>query len=379
MQYSAEDHFHRNNVRGKPLYLLVIVLLTASFIALPLIKVDITFSARGILRTEDNASRIMAPISGEIVRVFIKKNSFVHKLDTLIILNHHAIKNEIVDSRIAISLIKSYMDDLKELINDREFLVTKRYNQAMMEYKHEISLLNSELAYTREIHNTNKGLYEEGYLARLDYESSRKQLLAAETRLEVRKRKFQNRWQSELSAYKLEYLQLNTRMAHLENSMELHYIKAPATGYIADYTDLTTGSFITSNEVIARIVPDQELVATCMVPSDKISRIRTGQKVKLNIDTYPGSTYGRIEGTVESIPEDATIHSGVPGFPIICQIEQGFQHSSKYVDAELKSGMTFTALFLIAKKSLWQLIIEKGEKLLLPSSDKLLNEKKQSN
>ncbi len=377
MQYSAEDHFHRNNVRGKPLYLLVIVLLIASFIALPVVKVDITFSTRGILRTEENASRIIAPVGGEIACILIKKNGFVNKHDTLIILNHEAIKNEIADSRAANLLIKSYMDDLNMLINGREVVGTTRYNQAMMEYEHELSLLKSELVYIREIHDTNKDLYEEGYLARLDYESSRKQLLSAETRLEVRKREFQNRWQSELSAYKLEYLQLNTRLAHLKKTMELHYIKAPVTGYIADYSDLTTGSFIASNDVIARIVPDRELVATCMVPADKISRIRTGQKVNLNIDTYPGSTYGRIEGTVVSIPEDATIHSGIPGFPIICKIEQGFQYSSKYDDAVLKSGMTFTALFLVAKKTLWQLIIEKGEKLILHSPDIPLNEKKQ--
>lgn len=203
--------------------------------------------------------------------------------------------------------------------------------------------------------------------------------MTAETRLEVRKREFQNRWQSELSAYKLEYLQLKTRLSHLKKSMELHFIKASATGYISDYTDLATGSFIASNEVIARIVPNQELIATCMVPSDKISRISTGQKVKLNIDTYPGSTYGRIKGTVISIPEDATVHSEIPGFLIICQIEQGFEHSSKYDDAKLKSGMTFTALFLIAKKTVWQLIIEKGEKLLLPSHNNPLNEKNLSN
>jgi len=203
--------------------------------------------------------------------------------------------------------------------------------------------------------------------------------MVIETRLEVRKREFQNRWQNELSAYKLEYLKLNTRLAHLEKSTDLHYIQAPATGYIADYADLTTGSFIGSNEAIARIVPDQKLVATCMVPSDKISRINIGQKVKLSIDTYPGSTYGRIEGTVISIPEDATVHSGIPGFPIICQIEQEFRHPSYDNHAVLKSGMTFTALFLIAKKTVWQLLIEKGEKLLLPSPEIAINEKKQSN
>jgi len=146
VQYSAEEHFHRNNIRGKPLYLLVIVLLAASFITLPVVKVDITFSTRGILRTEENASRIIAPVAGEIDQIFIKNNSFVNKLDTLVILNYDAIKNEVHDSQKAIAQIKSYMDDLNMLINGGEIVITTRYNQAMMEYKHELSLLRSELA-----------------------------------------------------------------------------------------------------------------------------------------------------------------------------------------------------------------------------------------
>ncbi|MCA1746116.1 MAG: hypothetical protein LC655_00355, partial [Bacteroidales bacterium] len=82
-------------MRGKPLYITAILLLTGSIIALPLIKVDITFSARGILRTAENPSRIIVPVSGEIKDCFIKTNCFVKKEDTLIVINHDAIENEI--------------------------------------------------------------------------------------------------------------------------------------------------------------------------------------------------------------------------------------------------------------------------------------------
>lgn len=367
IQFSAEDHFRRNNVRGKPLYITAILLLTGSIIALPLIKVDITFSSRGILRTAENPSRIIVPVSGEIKECFIKTNCFVKKKDTLMIINHDAIEHEINTSRTALSLINSYIDDLERLIAGKSAKNTERYIHAEMECSHEINLLLNELDYTRENYLTNKQLFEEGYIARMDYEVIRNQLQSAETRLEMKRKEFQNRWEAELSVYKLEALQKNSKLAHLEKSKELHFITAPLPGYIADYNDLMAGSYISANDVVARIVPDQELVATCMVSPDKISRIRLGQDVKFNIDTYPGTAYGRIKGTVASISEDATIYSDMPGFPIICHIQQEFPHQETPGFAELKSGMTFTGLFIITQKTLWQLIIEKGEKLLLPT------------
>lgn len=378
IQFSAEDHFRRNNVRGKPLYITAILLLTGSIIALPLIKVDITFSARGILRTAQNPSRIIVPVSGEIKDCFIKTNCFVKKEDTLIVINHDAIENEISTSRAALSLIDSYIDDLERLIAGKSARHTERYIHAEMECSHEINLLKNELNYTRENYLTNKQLFEEGYIARMDYEVIRNQLQSAETRLEMKRKEFQNRWAGERSGYKLEALQMNSKLAHLEKSKELHFITAPLPGYIADYNDLMAGSYISANDVVARIVPDQELVATCMVSPDKISRIRVGQNVKLNIDTYPGTAYGRIKGTVASISEDATIYSDMPGFPIICNIQQEFPHQENPGFAELKSGMTFTGLFIITQRTIWQLIIEKGEKLLLPTHNNPGNEQKQA-
>jgi len=126
--------------------------------------------------------------------------------------------------------------------------------------------------------------------------------------------------------------------------------------------------------LIARLVPDQELIASCLVTSDRISRISLGQAVKLNIDAFPGSSYGRIYGEVISIPEDASSYSGTPGFPIKCKIQQEFKNTKSNPEAQLKSGMTFTAMFIISKKSLWQMIIEKGEKLLYPTTTKASNE-----
>ena len=377
VQFSAEGHFHKNNVRGKPVYFAAIILLICSFIALPIIKVDVTFSTRGILRTAENSTRITVPVSGMISRNLIRPNCFVNRDDTLIILHHEALENEIGTTLAAKLLIEGYINDLKRLLAGKSARETDRYKHAASEYQHETDLLKNELHFIKDNYQTSKELYEGGYIARMDYESVRNQLISAETRLDVKQKEFQSRWQGELSNYTLEHFQLSTKLAHLLKTKDLHYLKAPVEGFIVDYRDLTAGSYLSANDLVARIVPNHELVATCMISPDKISRISVGQQVRLNIDTYPGTAFGYIEGTVTSIPEDASVYADIPGFPVICSIQQEVQHRSGDLQVALKSGMTFTGLFILSKRSIWKLLAERGEKLLFSHYSNTKDGKKQ--
>ncbi len=370
VKYSAEDHFHRNNVRGRPVYFAAIIFLTGSLIALPFIKVNVTFAARGFLRTAETATLITAPVAGRISNNYIQPNSFVNRYDTLIIIDHTALDSEMETLLSAKKLVEGYIYDLDRLLAGKEGLVTERYRNAEMEYGYEIKLLENDLTYIRENHNSNRQLYEGGFIARTEYESARMQLLTAETRLEVKRKEFHTRWQGELSEYTMDYLQLNAKLAHLQKSRELHTITSPVQGYIVDYRDLTIGSYLKVSDEIARLVPDMELVATCMVSPDKISRISIGQQVRINIDTYPGTAFGTIQGTVASIPKDVTIYSNVPSFPVLCIFQQGSRHHTGISQVILKSGMTCTGLFVLSKRSLLNLIIEKGEKIIFPDNRK---------
>ena len=69
-----------------PIYLSLLLLLTAVLISLPLIKVPISVSARGVIRPLQEDTELTAPVSGRIVRNFlVKNNQYFHKGDTLLV------------------------------------------------------------------------------------------------------------------------------------------------------------------------------------------------------------------------------------------------------------------------------------------------------
>jgi RND family efflux transporter MFP subunit len=62
--------------------------------------------------------------------------------------------------------------------------------------------------------------------------------------------------------------------------------------------DVEVGEFVTSNVKIASIYDTATVIAEMGVIEKDISRIALGQKVKINVDTYPGVDF---EGKIENI------------------------------------------------------------------------------
>jgi HlyD family secretion protein len=369
--FSAEEHFFQNRIKGKPLYLTIIALLFSSMIILPLIRVDVTYSARGILRTLDESSQIIIPVQGLVSINRIKLNKFVSTGDTLLCIDSRAISQEIRDTQTAISILRNSILDLSSILSNNIEPVSIKYKSLKSEYISEISKLETELAHLKDEFMTNKILYEEGFIARLDYESIRKEYTSAKLLLKVSKNAFQNQCLAEISNNEMEILKLNSRLGQLQKTHEMHVIRAAVSGFITDYTDIPKGSYLNAGSAVARIVQDQDLLAICIIPSDKITRISMGQDVKINIDAFPVSSFGWIKGNVISIPQDATLYSGIPQFQIQCKIEQEFSRANSLQSSGLQSGMTFTGLFILARKSILQLILEKGEKMLIPAATNL--------
>ena len=70
-----------------PIYLTILLLLTAIVVALPFIKVPISVSARGVIRSNFENSELTAPVSGRVVKCFLSQNNqSIQKGDTLLVI-----------------------------------------------------------------------------------------------------------------------------------------------------------------------------------------------------------------------------------------------------------------------------------------------------
>jgi len=367
MDQSMEAHFYRHNIRGRYVYHLIILFVVFLLGCLPLIRVDITFAVRGILRTEIESCQLISPVSGKVRTSYLVPNARVHKGDTLLVLEHAAIVSEMESVRRTMAYHSAYINDLKKLIDSSGIPGTSRYREEQERYRNEIGLLVAQLAYNEDKYLTNKPLYTSGFIARMEFESIRKGYQDALRTLEVRKKEYRTKWLSQVSENELRLLELGTRLDLLVERQDACVICAHADGSLADLVEIAAGSYVHTNQQIARIIPERELIGTCLIPTDRISRIDMGQRVMLHIDSYPVAVYGSIKAEVSGVPGDASSYSGGTGFPVRLRISREVTGSRQGRRITLKSGMTFTGMFVTARKSLLEIIIERGDRLLLPA------------
>lgn len=121
IESTIEVHRFKNTVKSKMIYTILLLSLVAVGIALPYVFLDIYSSARGIIKPEKERNQIISLYSGKIDTIYIKRNQFVKKGDTLLVVN-----NDIGKERL--NLTKTQLEDNKLFIEDLKYLLkTKKY------------------------------------------------------------------------------------------------------------------------------------------------------------------------------------------------------------------------------------------------------------
>jgi HlyD family secretion protein len=82
--YTTETLYHRNKVKTFSIYLVVLLAVTAAIALLPVLKVDISTQARGVVRSVSENVPIVAVVSGRVVFINLSNNQNIQKGDTLL-------------------------------------------------------------------------------------------------------------------------------------------------------------------------------------------------------------------------------------------------------------------------------------------------------
>ncbi len=77
-------------------------------------------------------------------------------------------------------------------------------------------------------------------------------------------------------------------------------------------------------------------------------------------------------GKVASIDNDFTVINNEPAFKVRCVFNQSQLHLKNGYTGHLKKGLTLQANFIIANRTLWQLLFDNINDWINPSAHKLL-------
>jgi multidrug resistance efflux pump len=91
----------------------------------------------------------------------------------------------------------------------------------------------------------------------------------------------------------------------LENDIERHKLRAPASGRVGDVLTLPIGAVLHDGERLGVVVPEGELKIVADLSPAALGRVREGQAARLRLDGFSWLQYGSLEARVTKLGSEA--------------------------------------------------------------------------
>lgn len=339
------------NPLGKSILYIVLFVIVFSITWLILAKVDIVVSASGKV-VPDGEIKIIKPLeNGVIYKILVKEGDKIKANEPLILvdpsvskvnleskkenlkaledslkrLNALSNESELKDvSNAELSLYQNQLNSFKNSINTYEFKIKQTIN-SLQANKEELKRLEIEHKYTSS--KLNRLSKVKDIIAYKDYENLLKTKQDLQLQILVNKNKSLelenklNELTKELESFKANFIAKNydellktkNEIALLKadiNAIEFQslrqVISSPVDGYVGKLFVNTEGSSVSSNEQLISIIPiDKPLIIKANVLNQDIGYLKKGQNVAIKITTFNFQKYGKLDGILEHIGNDA--------------------------------------------------------------------------
>lgn len=145
-----------------------------------------------------------------------------------------------------------------------------------------------------------------------------------------------------------------------------YVVLSPISGTIENFTGLQVGSFVTASQPIATISPEDNLIVETTVSPDDIGLIKKNQLVKFQIDAFNYNQWGLLEGKVVDIDKNITLQENQAFFKVRCGLKTKTIQLKNGYKTKVSKGMTLTTRYIIARRSLFDLLFDKVDDWLNP-------------
>jgi membrane fusion protein, peptide pheromone/bacteriocin exporter len=376
---NGAESFLTRQGRNRPyVYWIALIGCAGGLISLPLIRVDVTVQERGRVRPAAERGAIVARTSGFVASIQVHDNDPVHAGDTLLVLNTRDLEARADFNHSQTGLVEKELADLSHLLESAGTLNPVSVNDLQTpNYASEYQRFDAECANAdlkigraeREMRRT-KQLFDEKLAAAREFDQAIFEAKLSRTERELIARQTLVKWQADKVQKGFELEQLRTQARQLAEEAKLYSVKAPVDGVVIGLEGVFEGSYVQSGQRIGDISPTSDFVIDALVPPKDIGRISKGQAVNLQIDAYPYTVWGLLPGRVIRISADYVQESDATSvFKVIVRPDRVYLEALKGLQGSLKKGMTVTARFFVARRSLWELLYENLDTHFNPAMD----------
>jgi multidrug resistance efflux pump len=366
-----ETHFLKPKQSNR-IYLLSLFLVLLSVSILPIIKTNISVKSTGLTRPHHERTELKPVLSGIIATLLVKEGDTILQGQLIATIKDNNTEPRFILNQFELTQRLGFISDLEKLTSTINYeslvLQTPLYRQQLSKF---LFQLNDQLAAIKKVNREreiNNQLIKDKVIAPKEHFDKE---IEAE-RLQASFNAFKNEqianWQNDLQRYKLEVSQFTAQRNQIETDKKNHFIYAPVSGIIQNINTRYAGGFISAGETLCIISPQSNLIGECYVSTRDVGLLKLHQPVRFQIDAFDYNYFGILTGKVISIDNDFTTVENKPVFKVRCSFDSTQLLLKNGYKGELKKGLTFQASFVVAERTLWQLLFDKVDDWLNPTA-----------
>ena len=347
---------------------------TSSFavIWLGFAKTDEVVIALGKLEPKGDVKDIQIPIGGVIEEILVESGDNVEKNQVLVQLDKEAsfekfksFKNALEEKELQLEKNNSILS-LKREQREQELLLIKEKIRSTTE-KRDMNLV---------LLNKLEELYDNGGISKfkyVEYKINHDAIVSELSRLKIEKEisagvinQDLKKLESQQALIRAEIASLKSELIGAKVTLRYQSLKSPVSGIVFDLKPTSEGYVAQSSEPIMKIVPFEDLEADIEIPSNKIGFVKLGMPVEINIDSFPSSDFGVLDGKIKKIGSDALAPSQLEQrteykYPATIELEEQTFRLQNGSSLPLQVGMSLSANIKLRKVSYLQLLFSNLE------------------
>lgn len=364
---TIENLISKNKTKSKNIYFVVVLVVIIFLILLPVIKVDISSQSRGIIKSYNENVPLSSIVSGKIVWLKLKNNQTVLKGDTLLKISTQSLETEKELQDTSANSTNLILQDINSVLTGKtNQLRTAIVRENYYKYVTNRNELQSKVSQAQTNYNRNKILFDKDIIAKMEFEKHAFELKFANQALSSYDKNQQANLENEKKELQDKLNNFNGSAAKITVERNNYYLIAPKSGTIENFSGIQSGSFLNASQLIANISPDDNLIVESTAAPNDVGLIRKNQSVKFQVDAFNYNQWGLLSGTVIEIDKNVTIENNEVFFKVKCKLNSKTLRLKSGYKTNVSKGMTLTARYIIARRSLFDLLFDKVDDWLNP-------------